>query len=56
MDIMESSRDLSELLDNDAAPDVVDQTRGLVEQVIKKVGWECLIYNCHLRASYAFSA
>lgn len=38
MDIMESSRDLSELLDNDAAPDVVDQTRGLVEQVIKKVG------------------
>lgn len=37
MDIMESSRDLSELLGNDAAPDVVDQTRGLVEQVIKKV-------------------
>ena len=38
MDIMESSKDMAELLDNDAAPDVVDLTRGLVEQVIKKVG------------------
>lgn len=37
MDIMEGSRDLTELLDNEAAPDVVDQTRGLVEQVIKQV-------------------
>lgn len=38
MDIMEGSRDLTELLDNEVAPDVVDQTRGLVEQVVKKVG------------------
>lgn len=37
MDIMEGSRDLTELLDNEVAPDVVDQTRGLVEQVIQKV-------------------
>lgn len=37
MDIMEGSRDLTELLDNEVAPDVVDQTRGLVEQVIKQV-------------------
>ena len=37
MDIMEGSKDLTELLDNDVVQDVVDQTRGLVEQVIKKV-------------------
>eukprot|EP00903_Cladosiphon_okamuranus_P013042 g12167.t1 len=37
MDIMEGSKDLTELLDNDVVEDVVDQTRGLVEQVIKKV-------------------
>lgn len=37
MDIMEGSKDLTELLDSDVVQDVVDQTRGLVEQVIKKV-------------------
>lgn len=37
MDILEGSKDLTELLDNDVVQDVVDQTRGLVEQVIKKV-------------------
>eukprot|EP00904_Undaria_pinnatifida_P003699 jgi/Undpi1/1332/HiC_scaffold_11.g04724.m1 len=37
MDIMEGSKDLTELLDNEVAPDVVDQTRGLVENVVKKV-------------------
>lgn len=37
MDIMEGSKDLTELLGNEVAPDVVDQTRDLVQQVIKKV-------------------
>lgn len=37
MDIMEGSKDLTELLENEVAPDVVDQTRSLVEQVVKKV-------------------
>ncbi|CAM9271567.1 unnamed protein product, partial [Scytosiphon promiscuus] len=37
MDIMEGSKDLTELLDNEVVQDVVDQTRSLVEQVVKKV-------------------
>lgn len=37
MDIMEGSRDLTELLDNEVVQDIVDQTKGLVEQVIKQV-------------------
>lgn len=45
MDIMEGSRDLTELLDNEVAPDVVDQTRGLVEQVIKQVQFHtCCVF------------
>lgn len=42
MDIMEGSRDLDELLENEVAPDVVDQTKGLVEQVIKQVWYDCV--------------
>lgn len=40
MDILEGSKDLTELLDNEVVPDVVDQTRGLVEQVIKQASAE----------------
>lgn len=41
MDIMEGSRDLSELLDKEVTQDVVDQTKGLVEQVVKQVCTRC---------------
>lgn len=37
MDILEGSKDLSELLDNEVAQDVVEQTRGLEVQTVKKV-------------------
>lgn len=49
MDIMEGSKDLTELLGNEVAPDVVDQTRDLVQQVIKKVRTQGLLFSLQVR-------
>lgn len=52
MDILEGSKDLTELLDNEVAQDVVEQTRGLEEQTVKKVRLSVYIRRVNIIHAY----